>query len=47
MTQKWDDQANRDLLVAMYDELTPTMAQLGRIAERVKPLGYRYTAKAA
>jgi len=44
--QKWDDQANRDLLVAMYEELSPTMAQLTQIAQRVHPLGYTYSAKA-
>jgi len=47
MTQKWDHEADKALLNALAEELNPTMAHLARVAERVRPLGYSYTAKAA
>jgi len=47
MTQKWDHEADKALLNALAEEFTPTMAHLGRVAERVRPLGYNWTAKAA
>ena len=47
MTQKWDHEADKALLNALVEELNPTMAQLAKVAERVQPLGYSYTAMAA
>lgn len=42
----WDAQSNQDLLIAMYETLSPGAEQIRCIVERTKAMGYTFTAKA-
>lgn len=42
----WDADSNKDLLIAMYETLSPSGEQIRSIVEKTTTMGYTFTPKA-